>query len=107
MPREPATLQEDASHVRSVVEQLIGEGEGKEIVVVAHSYGGTVATEALEGLVTKDGKGVKRLVLLSATVPRVGETQVTAMRSEAGSLPENFVSSIVPRPRLHSRSYVC
>jgi pimeloyl-ACP methyl ester carboxylesterase len=68
-------LEDDAKHVRGVVEHLINEEGGKEVVVLAHSYGGTVATEALEGLGAKDGKGVKRLVFLSAVAPRVGENQ--------------------------------
>ncbi|XPS70465.1 hypothetical protein M3J09_002681 [Ascochyta lentis] len=90
-PQPPATLQDDAAHVRGVVEQLVAEGGGSEVVVVAHSYGGTVATEALSGLGVAAGDekkgGVRRLVFLSATAPKVGETQVTAMRLEAGFLP--------------------
>ncbi|KAF2626922.1 alpha/beta-hydrolase [Macroventuria anomochaeta] len=84
-PLPPATLQDDAAHVRGVVERLIAEGEGTEVVVLAHSYGGSVATEALAGL------GVKRLVFLSASAPRVGENQIKAMRLEAGFLPEEVV----------------
>ncbi|KAL1657035.1 hypothetical protein SLS61_000075 [Didymella pomorum] len=87
-PLPPATLEDDAKHVRGVVEHLINEEGGKEVVVLAHSYGGTVATEALEGLGAKDGKGVKRLVFLSAVAPRVGENQVSAMKLEEGFLPE-------------------
>jgi pimeloyl-ACP methyl ester carboxylesterase len=70
------------------VERLIAEKEGTEVVVVAHSYGGSVATEALAGL---EG-GVKRLVFLSATAPRVGENQISAMKLREGMLPEEVVS---------------
>lgn len=91
-PLPPASLQDDAAHLRGVVEHLIAEDEGAEVVVLAHSYGGTVATEALEGLGGKDGKGVKRLVFLSAVAPRVGENQVSAMKLEEGFLPEATVS---------------
>lgn len=67
-------------------------GEGREVAVFAHSYGGSVVTEGLAGL------GVKRLVLLSATVLRVSETQITAMRMEAGGFLEDIVScSFFPR----------
>ncbi|KAJ4344068.1 hypothetical protein N0V95_006401 [Ascochyta clinopodiicola] len=88
-PQPPATLQDDAAHVRGVVEQLIAEGEGTEVVVLAHSYGGSVVSEAVAGLGIKAGKkgGVRRLVFLSATVPRVGENQVEAMKLEEGFLP--------------------
>ena len=85
-PLPPATLQEDAAHARGVVERLITEREGTEVVVMAHSYGGSVATEAFAGL------GVKRMVFLSAVVPRVGETLLTAMKVEVGFLPEEVVS---------------
>lgn len=82
-------------HVRGVVEHLIAEGGGTDVVVLAHSYGGTVATEALEGLGIKEGKGgVKRLVFLSAVAPRVGENQVSAMKLEEGFLPEATVSRV-------------
>lgn len=87
-PLPPATLQDDATHVRGVVEKLIAEKEGTEVVVFAHSYGGSVVTEALAGL---EG-GVKRLVFLSATVPRVGENQISAMKLREGMLPEEIVS---------------
>jgi alpha-beta hydrolase superfamily lysophospholipase len=93
-PLPPATLQDDAAHVRGVVEHLINEAEGAEVVVLAHSYGGTVATEALEGLGVKEGKGVRRLVFLSAVAPRVGENQVSAMKLEDGFLPEVTVSLV-------------
>lgn len=95
-PLPPATLQDDAAHVRGVVERLVAEGEGTEVVVVAHSYGGTVAAEALEGLGVREGAkgGVKRVVYLTAVVPRVGETQVQAMRMEGGGLPAETVSLI-------------
>ena len=89
-PLPPATLQDDAAHARGVAEHLIAEGA--EVVVLAHSYGGTVATEAFEGLGVKEGKGIKRLVFLSAVAPKVGENQVSAMKLEEGFLPQVTVS---------------
>ena len=101
-PLPPATLQDDASHVRGVIERLVAEEEGREVMVVGHSYGGSVITEALSGLGLGEGEGgdhkekrkagVKRLVFLSATVPKIGETQTSAMKLEAGMLPEEVVS---------------
>ena len=87
-PLPPATLQDDAAHVRGVVEALVAEKEGSQVAVLAHSYGGSVATEALAGLQS----GVKRLVFLSATAPRVGETQISAMRLREEMLPQEIVS---------------
>lgn len=95
-PLPPATLQDDATHVRGVIERLAAEGDGTEVVVLAHSYGGTVATEALAGMGMNGEKkgGVKRLVFLSAMAPKLGETQVSAMRLEEGFLPEDVVSAL-------------
>lgn len=95
-PLPPASLQDDAAHVRGVVEALLAEGDGREVLVVAHSYGGSVATEALSGLgVGQGGRGkggVRRLLFLSASAPRVGESQVQAMRLAEGFLPGEVVS---------------
>lgn len=59
------TLADDVALIRRTVEQL--RAEGKEVVAVCHSYGGIVATQALNGL------RLKRLIYLSAFVPRRGE----------------------------------
>lgn len=95
-PLEPATLQDDASHVRGMIGALLAEKEGTEVVVLAHSYGGTVATEALAGMgIQGEGKsGVKRLIFLSATAPKVGETQISAMQLDEAFLPPAVVSNI-------------
>jgi len=95
-PLPPATLQDDAAHVRGVVGSLIAEGDGTEVVVLAHSYGGTVAAEALAGLGIEEGKrgGVKKVVYLTAVVPKVGETQIQAMRMEGNPLLTETVSPI-------------
>lgn len=100
-PLPPATLQDDAAHVRGIVEQLLAEEESRQVVVVAHSYGGTVATEAFEGLGTHgEGKGgVRRLVFLTATAPRVGETLNTALRQREDLLPKVTVG-FTPSPPL-------
>jgi pimeloyl-ACP methyl ester carboxylesterase len=94
MPLPPATLKDDAALVRGVVGALVAENEGTEVVILAHSYGGTVATEALAGLGIKEGKkgGVRRLIFLSAIAPRVGETQVQTMKLDEAFLPAAVVS---------------
>ncbi|KAF4548581.1 Hypothetical protein D9617_27g045490 [Elsinoe fawcettii] len=74
-PKEPATMAEDAAQIRTVVETLVAQG--REVVVVCHSYGGTPTTEALAGV-----KGVRRVVYMTAVVPRVGEDQMKAMQME-------------------------
>jgi alpha-beta hydrolase superfamily lysophospholipase len=79
MPLAPASMSDDASLIRRTVEAVLAQG--KEIVVVAHSYGGTPTTQALGGL------KVKNIVYLSAIVPKVGQTNVEAMGGEKGVLP--------------------
>lgn len=66
-----------------------------------------MATEALAGLGVQEGKkgGVRRLVFLSAVAPRVGETQIQAMKLDEAFLPTAVVS---PTLLLFlERSYAC
>ncbi|KAJ6514170.1 Alpha/beta hydrolase fold-1 [Mycena vitilis] len=77
--REKApSMYDDAAKVASLACQLADEG--KDVVLVAHSYGGLVACESARGLAKsareKEGKkgGIVRIVLVSAVVPREGHT---------------------------------
>ncbi|KAH4405957.1 hypothetical protein HBH70_136710 [Parastagonospora nodorum] len=79
MPLPPATMSDDASAIKGAVEAVIAQG--KEVVVVCHSYGGTPTTQALAGL------KVKRIVYLTAIVPKLGQSNVEAMGGEKGVLP--------------------
>jgi hypothetical protein len=72
-------MSDDASLIRRTAEMLLSQG--KEVVVLAHSYGGTPTTQALVGL------KVRRIVYLSAIVPAAGETNIVAMTGEEGGLP--------------------
>jgi pimeloyl-ACP methyl ester carboxylesterase len=92
MPLEPATMSDDASVIKRVVETVLSQG--KQVVVICHSYGGTPTSQALVGL------GVKRLVYLSAIVPKLGQSNVTAMGGEDGVLPMEAVVSISVLPLL-------
>lgn len=61
---------DDAAAIRKAVEVQIDDG--KEVIVVCHSYGGLPIAQALEGLALSDRKargkkgGVKRLVYVAA-----------------------------------------
>jgi pimeloyl-ACP methyl ester carboxylesterase len=75
----PIGLMEDAQCIRDELVRLI-EGEERDIVVVAHSYGGVVATQAVEQRFAKktcekEGKkgGVVRIVYMCAFLMNVGE----------------------------------
>jgi len=73
-------LHGDAQAARELVEAL-----GRPVVLVGHSYGGAVITEASSGTA-----GIKHLVYLTAVVPDAGETVLdagNAARAEAGGTP--------------------
>ena len=82
-------MKDDADVIKRAAEMLIAQG--KEVVVVCHSYGGTPTTQALVGV------DVKRIVYLTVIVPRVGQNQCQAMNMEGGELPmEAVVSPVLP-----------
>jgi pimeloyl-ACP methyl ester carboxylesterase len=73
-------LHGDATAVRELVESL-----GRPVVLVGHSYGGAVITEASSG-----AANIKHLVYLTAVVPDVGESVLEAGNAaleEAGGTP--------------------
>ncbi|KAJ7631495.1 Alpha/Beta hydrolase protein [Mycena rosella] len=71
-------MYDDAAAVASLVSGLTDKG--KDVVLVAHSYGGLVACEASKGLAKsareKEGKkgGIVRIVFVTAVVPTVGHS---------------------------------
>ncbi|WP_060177856.1 alpha/beta fold hydrolase [Streptomyces sp. IMTB 1903] len=71
--RGPAT---DAAYLRSVVEHIDGP-----VVLVGHSYGGTVISQAATGL---EGK-VKALVYIAAFLPDTGENSLGLTNKFPGS----------------------
>jgi surfactin synthase thioesterase subunit len=80
----PPTLKDDADLVHSKVAKLVDEG--KEVMLMAHSYGGMVATECAKGLVKPDrqaaGKsgGVVHVILIAALMPQEGESLFSIMK---------------------------
>jgi pimeloyl-ACP methyl ester carboxylesterase len=92
---QPATLQDDAAHIRSVTEALLAQG--KEVVVVCHSYGGTPTTEALADL------GVKRIVYLTAVVPRIGQSH-RMVYDVPQVMIDNAVVSCIRAPNVYNPS---
>lgn len=77
-PEKAATLAEDVTYFHGVVAKLVEQG--KEVVLVTHSYGGIVGTEVCKGLTKTDreaaGKkgGLIRLVYMTAVVPMLGQS---------------------------------
>lgn len=74
--KPPASVYDDASHIRSVMEKFADEG--KSVILAGNSYGGFVATEAVQGTTRADrekmGKpgGLVHLVYLASLLPPVG-----------------------------------
>ncbi|OCT48128.1 hypothetical protein CLCR_04260 [Cladophialophora carrionii] len=103
-PEQPATLLDDATFFGGLIEKLLpaanhntaeSDESSKDIILVAHSYGGVVATEALRGVskqerlkAGKSGGGVIRVVYLAAHVPREG----SSLEDTVGPPPEGMVA---------------
>ena len=77
-PAPAATMREDAGYFHDLVSGIADEG--KDVVLLAHSYGGIVANQSAKGILKTDrtalGKrgGVVRIVFLAAFVPQVGQS---------------------------------
>jgi len=78
--------QEDVDAVREVIQPLIEQG--KEIIVLGHSYGGTVISEAASGLGKKnnDTGGIVHLIYCCAFLINEGDS-IMAMRQNSDLSP--------------------
>jgi len=68
-------LADDVSLIRDIASSETQKGT--QLIVVAHSYGGVVATDALAGCVVADGPatpGVKSILYLAAFIPFEGQS---------------------------------
>lgn len=72
-------LHSDAQHVVDVV-----TGLQRPTLLVGHSYGGAVITEAAHRLADTDAPQVRHLVYLAAFCPDAGETVMDLARHESG-----------------------
>ncbi|KAH8666972.1 Alpha/beta hydrolase fold-1 [Xylariales sp. PMI_506] len=75
----PPSMYDDAAFIAQEVNKLADEG--KDVVLIPHSYGGVPATESVDKSLTKearekDGKkgGLVRLAYMTCLVPAVGQT---------------------------------
>ena len=83
-PVPPPTMYDDAAMLRAEITQR--EDQGKDVVLLGHSYGGVPATESLKG-VTKgereqEGKkgGVVRIGYLTCIVGKKGESAMSRLQ---------------------------
>ncbi|KAI0427887.1 Alpha/beta hydrolase fold-1 [Xylaria sp. FL1042] len=95
----------DASHIRSLLTNLIDEG--KEIVVVAHSYGGLASSNAVQDLsvqkrsITGMQGGILMILYLSGIAIPAGQS--LAEIADPTSLPWDYVGDgfVVPNNPRH------
>lgn len=103
-PPDNATFAGDVAAARSVIEPLVERDQ--RVVVLAHSYGGIVASEAVGGLGAperrkrgeKGGGGVVMVVYLSAFVPKKGESFIDVLNNGGHSADWKQVDVCVPSP---------
>jgi pimeloyl-ACP methyl ester carboxylesterase len=88
-PGPPPTMYDDANFIIEQLQRLVVE-QGKDVVLIAHSYGGVPATEALglakeKGLIKSDREakgekgGVIRVAYMTVLVPEVGKAAATVL----------------------------
>ncbi len=101
----PITLKDDAECITHELEKLV-EQENKDVVVVGHSYGGVVATQAVQQRFAKKirqeaGKkgGVIRIVYMCAFLLPTGSGLAGAM---GGELPP-FITVDVSFPKVQPK----
>ncbi|KAH7086403.1 Alpha/beta hydrolase fold-1 [Paraphoma chrysanthemicola] len=79
-----ADLASDTDHIRSVAKSLVDDGH--EVVVLMHSYGGQIGTNALHGLGINQRKeqglsgGVTHLIYLAAHVAQEGKAMIDGVK---------------------------
>ena len=86
------SLHGDAAYLRSVLASLSGP-----IVLVGHSYGGAVLTNAATG-----NPNVKALVYIAAFAPDKGETQIELILKNEGSQISPATLTVRPYPGVDS-----
>ncbi|ESU09713.1 hypothetical protein FGSG_03500 [Fusarium graminearum PH-1] len=113
--KAPATLSDDVDEIASVVEKILDED--KEVILLAHSYGGVPATQSLETLSQKarqsQGKksGVTKIVYLAAVALPVGGSVLALLTAqdyliiEAKSPPEEALKLARELPQHSTASY--
>jgi pimeloyl-ACP methyl ester carboxylesterase len=95
--RPPATMSDDAEEISNVVSKLLDEG--KDVVLMTHSYGGIPGTQSLKTISRKareaEGKqgGVDKIIYLTSMVLQPGTSNLEAF---GGALPD-FLTMEVPR----------
>lgn len=76
-PRKAATMHEDAAYFRGIIEALASQG--KDVIIIGHSYGGSVANESVQGVTKPEREarglkgGVVKIVYLATRIREIGD----------------------------------
>jgi hypothetical protein len=95
-PEGLPTMYDDAAHIASVASKYIDQG--KDVVLIAHSYGGAPTTQSTKGLTKpereKEGKtgGIRRVGYMTCIVPALGQNAVEVM----SEVPEEYKLNLAP-----------
>jgi hypothetical protein len=96
----PIGLMEDAQCIRSELKELV-DTDSKDVIVIAHSYGGMVASQGVDGEFAKkereaDGKsgGVLRIIYMCAFIVLRGESLASALGG--GPAPNTKIPPFIP-----------
>lgn len=98
---EPPTMYDDAAFIAKEAERLADEG--KDVIIMTHSYGGVPGTESVRGLSKterqKQGKkgGIVRLAYMTSLVLAVGDSATSAQ----GDIKEQAPFTLDVRPPPH------
>lgn len=90
----PGTMQDDAAFIACEISKHADEG--KDLVLIAHSYGGLPATESIKGLSKRDRQrqgnsgGLVRLAYISCIILPVGESDASVI------MPDNMLPRAAP-----------
>ncbi|CAG8970987.1 hypothetical protein HYALB_00007655 [Hymenoscyphus albidus] len=86
-PGEPPTMYDDAAALHAMAEKLADEG--KDVILVSHSYGGVPVSECTKGVSKiereQQGKkgGIIHIAYMTSVVPAIGESLATAQQSRS------------------------
>lgn len=102
-PQEPAGLSDDGDFIGSKIKEL--SDAGQDVVLVPHSYGGMVASEAAKGLTKQERQdagllgGVISIVYLTCVVAGKGESsgELCAPLNLDWMIPLEEVCHIMPK----------
>lgn len=92
----PATFEDDVSHIRSAILELL-DNEKQNVVLVVHSYSGVPGSCAVSGLSIKDRKSAGRetavtgIVYVASFLPALNESLRDIMKDH---MPEDFRAGV-------------